>query len=61
MDKRDCETPPRRKDRCRKDFLEDVLKVVMVGVGVVMVVVVGGEVIAVEVVDEGYLMEVERD
>ena len=31
----------------------------MVGVDVVEVVVVGGEVVAVEVVDEGYLMKVE--
>ena len=32
---------------------------VMVGIGVIVVVVIGGEVVAVEVVDEGYLIEVE--
>ena len=39
--------------------MEDVLGVVMDGVGIVVVAIVGGEVGAVEVVNEGYLMEVE--
>jgi len=42
-----------------KDFVDDILGVVMVGVDVVVVVVIGGEVVVVEVVDEDYLMEVE--
>ena len=58
LDRRGCETP-RRKDLRTKDFVEDVLGVVMVVVDVVMVVVVRGEVIVVEIVDKSYLIEVE--
>ena len=57
LDRRDCETP-RQKDFRTEDSVEDVLGVVMDGMGIVVVVVVEGEV-AVEVVDEGYLIEVE--
>ena len=52
LDIRDFETPFRQKDLRAKVSLEDVLGVVMVGVGVVVVVVIGGGVIEVEVVDE---------
>ena len=59
MDRKGCETPPCRKDLCTKDFVDGVLGVIMVVMDVVVVVVIGREVVVVEVVDEGYLMEVE--
>ena len=59
LDRRGCETPPRRKYLRTKDSVEDVLGVVMVVVDVVVVVIVRGEVVVVDVVDECYLMEKE--
>jgi len=49
---------PRRKDLRTEDSEGDVLRVVMVVVDVVVVVFVG-EVVVMEVLDMGYLMEVE--
>ena len=42
-----------------EDFGEDIVGVVMVVMDIIMVGVVGGEVVTVEVMDEGYVMEVE--
>ena len=57
-DRNGCETPPCWKDLHTEDSAEHVLGK-MVVVDVFLVVVVGGEVVVVEVVNEGYLMEVE--